>query len=148
MLRLLSPLCIMSRKFREGDKHTVLETLRRERSRNPGQVVYCLALKTDTPGTGYILHIRPTVNATPHHEYFLVSPHGVYFRGKVGPQDAMFICMCMCVCWRACTDLHMLMHVYASLLAHIWPCMYALGHLLCICVRCIRAAHGRAPALS
>lgn len=47
------------------------------------QVVYCLGLKMDTPGTGYICFIRPTATGTPHHEYFQVSRQGVYFRKKV-----------------------------------------------------------------
>lgn len=79
-LRLHAGTC---RKFRDGDKVQVLEGLKRERARSPGVPVYCLGLKTETPGNGYICFIRPTPTATPHYEYFAVSAHGVWFRHRV-----------------------------------------------------------------
>ncbi|KAK9807078.1 hypothetical protein WJX73_001549 [Symbiochloris irregularis] len=70
------------RKFKEGTNEQVIDALNRERVRNRGQVVYCLGLKLDTPGTGYICFIRPTPTGTPHKEYFQMSRNGVYFRSK------------------------------------------------------------------
>ena len=78
---------MLRRKFRHGDTQAVVENLSRERAHSrggpAGQAVYGLGLKLDTPGTGYICFMQPSATSQPHYEYFSLSPHGVYFRGKV-----------------------------------------------------------------
>ncbi|KAI3694464.1 hypothetical protein L1987_77429 [Smallanthus sonchifolius] len=68
------------RKFRDGGKAEVDESLRREKNENPSRIVYSFGISYEHPGTFILTYIR---SSNPHHEYVGLYPKGFKFRKKM-----------------------------------------------------------------
>lgn len=68
------------RKFREGGKAEVDESLRKEKMENPSRIVYAFGISHEHPGTFILTYIR---SSNPHHEYIGLYPKGFKFRKKM-----------------------------------------------------------------
>ncbi|XP_024967791.1 transcription elongation factor SPT6 homolog isoform X2 [Cynara cardunculus var. scolymus] len=68
------------RKFRDGVKAEVDESLRKEKSENPSRIVYSFGISHEHPGTLILTYIR---SSNPHHEYIGLYPKGFKFRKKM-----------------------------------------------------------------
>ncbi|KAM0026592.1 putative tex-like protein, HTH domain superfamily [Helianthus debilis subsp. tardiflorus] len=68
------------RKFRDGGKAEVDESLRKEKNENPSRIVYSFGISFEHPGTIILTYIR---SSNPHHEYVGLYPKGFKFRKKM-----------------------------------------------------------------
>ncbi|XP_076921812.1 transcription elongation factor SPT6 homolog isoform X1 [Bidens hawaiensis] len=68
------------RKFRDGGKAEVDESLRKEKSENPSRIVYSFGISHEYPGTFILTYVR---SSNPHHEYVGLYPKGFKFRKKM-----------------------------------------------------------------
>ncbi|XP_071726700.1 transcription elongation factor SPT6 homolog isoform X2 [Rutidosis leptorrhynchoides] len=68
------------RKFRDGAKAEVDESLRKEKFENPSRIVYAFGISHEYPGTFILTYIR---SSNPHHEYVGLYPKGFKFRKKM-----------------------------------------------------------------
>ncbi|XP_076912331.1 transcription elongation factor SPT6 homolog [Bidens hawaiensis] len=68
------------RKFRDGGKAEVDESLRKEKNENPSRIVYSFGISYEHPGTFILTYIR---SSNPHHEYVGLYPKGFKFRKKM-----------------------------------------------------------------
>nr|XP_043620517.1 transcription elongation factor SPT6 homolog [Erigeron canadensis] len=68
------------RKFRDGGKAEVDESLRKEKIENPSRIVYSFGISHEHPGTFILTYIR---SSNPHHEYVGLYPKGFKFRKKM-----------------------------------------------------------------
>ncbi|KAI3742191.1 hypothetical protein L1987_59871 [Smallanthus sonchifolius] len=68
------------RKFRDGGKAEVDESLRKEKIENPSRIVYSFGISHEHPGTFILTYVR---SSNPHHEYVGLYPKGFKFRKKM-----------------------------------------------------------------
>ncbi|KAL8254572.1 hypothetical protein R6Q59_032793 [Mikania micrantha] len=68
------------RKFRDGGKAEVDESLRKDKNENPSRIVYSFGISYEHPGTFILTYIR---SSNPHHEYVGLYPKGFKFRKKM-----------------------------------------------------------------
>ena len=68
------------RKFKEGSKAEVDESLRKEKMENPSRIVYSFGISHEHPGTFILTYVR---SSNPHHEYIGLYPKGFKFRKKM-----------------------------------------------------------------
>ena len=68
------------RKFKEGGKAEVDESLRKEKMENPSRIVYSFGISHEHPGTFILTYVR---SSNPHHEYIGLYPKGFKFRKKM-----------------------------------------------------------------
>ncbi|KAJ0797991.1 putative tex-like protein, HTH domain superfamily [Helianthus annuus] len=68
------------RKFRDGGKAEVDESLRREKNENPSRIVYSFGVSHEHPGAIILTYIR---SSNPHHEYVGLYPKGFKFRKRM-----------------------------------------------------------------
>ncbi|KAK9075914.1 hypothetical protein SSX86_004244 [Deinandra increscens subsp. villosa] len=68
------------RKFRDGGKTEVDESLRKEKNENPSRIVYSFGISYEHPGTFILTYIR---SSNPHHELVGLYPKGFKFRKKM-----------------------------------------------------------------
>lgn len=68
------------RKFKDGEKAEVDESLRKEKLENPSRIVYSFGISHEHPGTFILTYIR---SSNPHHEYIGLYPKGFKFRKKM-----------------------------------------------------------------
>ncbi|KAK1393604.1 hypothetical protein POM88_012660 [Heracleum sosnowskyi] len=68
------------RKFKNGSKAEVDQSLRSEKAVNPAIIVYCFGISHEYPGSLILSYIR---NTNPHHEYVGMYPKGFKFRKRM-----------------------------------------------------------------
>ncbi|KAG1668310.1 hypothetical protein FOA52_011207 [Chlamydomonas sp. UWO 241] len=71
-----------NRKFRDGVKSRIDETVVQERRANPGGIPYYIGIENNKVGA-VIYFISFCHGNSAHHDYFSVTPDGLYFRKKV-----------------------------------------------------------------
>nr|GEU97117.1 transcription elongation factor SPT6 homolog [Tanacetum cinerariifolium] len=68
------------RKFKEGGRAEVDESLRKEKMENPSRIVYSFGTSHEHPGTFILTYVR---SSNLHHEYIGLYPKGFKFRKKM-----------------------------------------------------------------
>ncbi|KAI3514436.1 hypothetical protein L1887_12838 [Cichorium endivia] len=68
------------RKFKDGDKAQVDESLRKQKTENPSRIAYSFGVSHEYPGLFILTYMR---TSNPHHEFVGLYPKGFKFREKM-----------------------------------------------------------------